>query len=147
MCTKGCFSQIWSHTVWCKILKVDKSGLGKFLQVQIDECQCVSFIIILIIMLTRVCFFISYTYNYIDSYVARISLILICTYICTCIIIDININQPYLFWVAAGYVQAWSRAHDITSQVRALVCMCAVTMEHSFTIDLIIRGYHVYKDG
>ena len=38
------------------------------------------------------------------------------------------------FWVAAGYVQTWRRARDITSY--ALVCMGAGMMEHTFNYQL-----------
>ena len=50
-----------------------------------------------------------------------------------CIVIDININWPYLFWVAAEYVRAWRRA----SQHVHLVCTCAGMMEHTFTINSV----------
>ena len=54
----------------------------------------------------------------------------------------------YTFWVAAGYVRVWQRTCDITLQhVHWLVSMCASMMEHLFTINSVIRGYHIYKGG
>ena len=52
------------------------------------------------------------------------------------------------FWVAAGYVQAWQRAHDITLQHIhwfAHVLVDDGTFIHHF--NSVIRGYHVYIDG
>ena len=49
----------------------------------------------------------------------------------------IGINQPHLFWVATGFVQAWRRAHDITSKY-VFPSMCVSMMVHSFTV----QGYH-----
>ena len=66
-----------------------------------------------------------------------------------CIVIGINIrNQSHFFWVATGYVRAWRWAHVITLQhVHWFACTCAGMMEHSFTINSVIRGCHVYIDG
>ena len=80
----------------------EKSWFGKFWLVKIDECQCVHFIFILIVMLSvRTCLFISYTYvhNYISvaTYIARnYKCWYICTCICTCI--AIYINHTFLEW-------------------------------------------------
>ena len=84
-----------------------------------------------------ICIYIlSYSYSYIHSEKILIPQYAH-TYICTCIVT--SRIQPHLFWVAAGYVRACSRAHDITSQrLHWLVSMCVGMMEHSFIITLVI---------
>ena len=64
------------------------------------------------------------------------------------IVIDINIKSATPFWVATGYVRAWRKARGITSQhVHWLVFTCVGMIEHSFTVNLVIRAYHIYNDG
>ena len=125
------------NTVWHKILTVeniDESGLEKIWRVKVWRMPMCSFVVIVTIMLIVHAALLLHIAIY--SYVVRKSYYVpVCTCISTCIVIDININQPHLCWVAAGYVWAWQRARDITSQwVHWLVFMCPGMLEHSFTI-------------
>ena len=60
-----------------------------------------------------------------------------------CIAIDININQPQLFGMhehGEGHVIS-----HCSTCIDWFPCMCVGMMEHSFTINSVIQGYHVYK--
>ena len=89
-----------------------------------------SFIVILItcLLLVHAALIVMGIYNY--------NYVVLCTCICMYIVANWHKHKSATpFWVAAGYVQAWRRPHDITSQ-QVFSSKRACMVVHSFT------GYH-----
>ena len=88
----------------------------------------------------RACRFNSYTYLQRISYVARKSYAH--AFARTLQLINININQPYLFWVAAGYVPSiYGEGHVISHHSKCFSSTCA-SMHMVVIHSQLFCGYH-----